>query len=61
MNLRQKTFKAIDTNGDGSITLDELKAAMQKMGDDKGLQNIDQIMKKADLDHNGVLSQLFIF
>jgi len=52
-----KSFKAIDQNGDGLLTVDELKEAMKKMGDgDKKLGEINNILQMADLNGDGVLS-----
>jgi calcium-dependent protein kinase len=56
------TFQAIDINHDGSITVSEMKQAIEKWGgDDKSkdseqANNILSLMKMADLDGDGSLS-----
>jgi len=48
----QKTFKTLDTNGDGSITVTELSRAIK----DCRPEQVSQILAKADLDGDGTLS-----
>jgi len=56
----KKTFAAIDTNGDGVITFAEMKAALEKWGNDPksadDVQHLATLMKVADLDGDGKLS-----
>jgi len=50
-----KSFKTLDKNGDGLLTVDELKEAMKKgLDDDK--TPIQKILQMADLNGDGVLS-----
>jgi len=49
----KKSFKAIDTNGDGTITADELKKAMQGANLS---ESVEHIIKMADVDGDGKLS-----
>jgi len=50
-----KSFKAIDKNGDGLLTVDELKEAMKK-GMDDDTTPVQKILQMADLNGDGVLS-----
>lgn len=43
-------FQALDENGDGSISLDELKAAM---GDRENGETLYNLLKGADTDNSG--------
>ncbi|MFO1478035.1 MAG: XopAW family type III secretion system calcium-binding effector [Verrucomicrobiota bacterium] len=51
--LRQNRFKTIDQDGDGSITRDELAAAIPKNGKGPG---VDEIFAAVDTDQDGVIS-----
>lgn len=58
-----KSFKAIDKNGDGMLTIDELKEAMKKgigteggTTDSKTATELHRILAMADLNGDGVLS-----
>jgi len=51
MDLR-KVFLALDKNGDGTITLDELKEGLSKLPDIKA-NEIQQIMNSIDTDKSG--------
>jgi len=54
-----KSFRAIDKNGDGLLTVDELKEAMKKgVSDEDNKQNreVQKILQMADLNGDGVLS-----
>jgi len=60
LNNLKKTFAAMDENGDGVITLQEMKNALEKWGggdmknpDNESLLNL---MKTADVDGDGALS-----
>jgi len=53
------TFEAIDENGDGTITMAEMKKAMSKPGAElKGIteDELARLMKMADVDGDGALS-----
>jgi len=54
----KKTFQAIDENGDGSITLAELKKALQKGNTNLKIEEkeLEKLMKMADVDGDGCLS-----
>jgi len=53
----KKTFKEIDANGDGTITIDELKTAMNSRTDMKmSTEEIEKLLKVADVDGDGKLS-----
>jgi Ca2+-binding EF-hand superfamily protein len=56
-------FKKLDTNGDGSLTCDEIVQAIRmeavKRGDtfsEDQVAEINILIQEADLDHNGLLS-----
>merc|ERR1719411_31888 len=49
-----KAFAKIDTNNDGLITSDELKAAVSEVADQA--KNLEKLMEVADLDGDGKLS-----
>lgn len=55
-NLK-KTFRTIDENGDGMITLDEMKKAISSAAD-LGIneEELARIMKMSDINGDGVLS-----
>jgi len=47
------TFIALDKNGDGSLTLEELKAGLT---DFKNADEILELMQAADTDHSGTIN-----
>lgn len=47
----RETFEAFDKNSDGSITLEELREGLTKMGGD--ISNVDEIFKSMDTDKSG--------
>ena len=47
----RETFEAFDKNSDGSITLEELREGLTKMGGDTS--NVDEIFKSMDTDKSG--------
>ena len=51
----QRLFKDIDTNGDGMISLDELKHAM-KQTKNVNVKSIEMIFKQIDTDNSGVIN-----
>lgn len=50
------TFTAMDENGDGVITIDELKHALAKMGDKLSQAEVETMFKLADVDGSGSIS-----
>ena len=52
-----EAFKAIDADGDGELTADEIYQALAKNDANVNLERIHEIMEKADKDHNGTISQ----
>mmetsp|Transcript_14813 Transcript_14813/g.22967 ORF Transcript_14813/g.22967 Transcript_14813/m.22967 type:complete len:87 (+) Transcript_14813:956-1216(+) len=46
------TFKALDKNGDGSITFDELKAGL---GHKESAETLIELLKGADTDGSGTI------
>lgn len=60
ISVLKKTFRDIDENGDGTITLSELKKALTKSGSSveevRNTAELESIMKIADLNGDGVLS-----
>ena len=46
------TFKALDKNGDGSLTFDELKSGLASV---KNGEEILEILKAADTDKSGTI------
>uniref|UniRef100_A0A2P2N0X7 non-specific serine/threonine protein kinase n=1 Tax=Rhizophora mucronata TaxID=61149 RepID=A0A2P2N0X7_RHIMU len=52
--LRQ-LFKNIDTDGSGTITYDELKAGLSRLGSKLTEAEIKQLMDAADVDKNGTI------
>lgn len=49
----QKAFRVFDKSGDGSISIHELKKAMQILGNNPTDKDVRKIMKAADKDGNG--------
>ena len=50
-----KEFRAFDLNGDGKITREEIALALAQMGDKRTMEEIDEYIKKADIDHDGMI------
>ncbi|KAH7300804.1 hypothetical protein KP509_24G079100 [Ceratopteris richardii] len=51
----KETFKMMDTDGSGSITFDELKTGLERMGSGLLDNEVRVLMKAADIDNNGSL------
>lgn len=54
-NMRD-TFNAFDLNQDGRITGRELKTAMKNLGNDLTDEDIEKMIKEADLDNDGCVN-----
>ncbi|XP_035715989.1 calmodulin-A-like [Folsomia candida] len=48
-----ESFRAIDKNGDGFITVGELRQVMANIGENASYEEIQEMVKVADLDGNG--------
>ncbi|KAJ3671053.1 hypothetical protein LUZ60_008479 [Juncus effusus] len=57
MGLKE-LFKSIDTDNSGTITLDELRAGLPKMGTRISEPELRQLMEAADVDGNGSIDYL---
>ncbi|CAN0890141.1 Calcium-dependent protein kinase 4 [Linum grandiflorum] len=51
----KELFKMIDTDGSGTITLDELKTGLQRVGSELMESEIKVLMDAADIDNSGTL------
>ncbi|KAH7431742.1 hypothetical protein KP509_08G063700 [Ceratopteris richardii] len=51
----KETFQMIDTDSSGSITFEELKIGLQKLGSRLMDEEIQKIMEAADVDKNGTI------
>ena len=49
-------FQALDTDGSGYLDRDELIAALAASGDPRTIEEIDDYIAKADLNHDGKIS-----
>ena len=52
----KQTFKMIDGNGDGKISLEELKKFLGEVGQKNDDQSVKEVMKVADLNGDGGIS-----
>jgi len=52
----ENSFSAMDTNNDGFVTMEELKAGMAKMSSNQEVQDLEQLFKDIDADGSGVIS-----
>ncbi|KII62065.1 Calmodulin [Thelohanellus kitauei] len=52
----REAFKVFDKNGDGKITAEELKNVMEKLGEQLQDEQINEMIKEADLDADGMVS-----
>ncbi|KAL8172567.1 hypothetical protein V2J09_024371 [Rumex salicifolius] len=51
----KELFKMIDTDNSGTITLEELKVGLKRVGSDLGESEIKALMEAADIDNNGTI------
>eukprot|EP00850_Spirogloea_muscicola_P022002 SM000272S10269 [mRNA] locus=s272:126940:131164:+ [translate_table: standard] len=51
----KETFKMMDADGSGTITLDELKEGLQRVGSNLKDVEIEELMKAADADQDGTI------
>ncbi|KAG5589425.1 hypothetical protein H5410_039939 [Solanum commersonii] len=54
----KEMFKSIDTDDSGTITFEELKAGLTKMGTKLSESEVRQLMEAADVDGNGTIDYL---
>ncbi|XP_060180107.1 calcium-dependent protein kinase 1-like [Lycium barbarum] len=54
----KEMFKSIDTDDSGTITFEELKAGLKKMGTKLSESEVRQLMEAADVDGNGTIDYL---
>ncbi|EFJ21060.1 calcium dependent protein kinase 17 [Selaginella moellendorffii] len=54
----KEMFSSMDTDGSGTITFDELKAGLERLGSNLRDAEIRQIMNAADVDGNGTIDYL---
>ena len=55
-NMLREHFKAFDKDGNGLISPSELKQAMSDMGQELSSAEIDEMIKKVDIDGDGHLN-----
>ncbi|CAC5377257.1 CALM [Mytilus coruscus] len=51
----QEAFKVFDKNGDGRICASELTEALTSIGEKLSREDINELMKRADIDKNGTI------
>ncbi|KAM4828520.1 calmodulin-alpha-like [Thomomys bottae] len=49
----RSVFSAFDENGDGHISVEELKQAMAQLGEELSQEDLDAMIREADLDKDG--------
>ncbi|MQL94772.1 hypothetical protein Taro_027419, partial [Colocasia esculenta] len=54
----KEMFKSIDTDNSGTITYDELKAGLHKLGTKLSEPEVQQLMEAADVDGNGAIDYI---
>ena len=52
----EKQFKVLDRNGDGLITIAEMRKSLNAAGEDYTLKDVQNMMKKGDKDGDGRLA-----
>lgn len=53
----KETFKSLDKNGDGTLSLDEIKAGFEKLfGSVTGEVEVEKILEEVDIDGDGTIS-----
>ncbi|MEO5874186.1 MAG: EF-hand domain-containing protein [Streptosporangiaceae bacterium] len=56
MSDYEATFKMIDADGDGYLSVDELGGLMKALGQETGLTRLVEVMVEADLSRDGKLN-----
>jgi Ca2+-binding EF-hand superfamily protein len=56
VNQYEATFKMIDVDGDGYLSVDELGGLMKALGQETGLTRLVEVMVEADLSRDGKLN-----
>ncbi|XP_047611369.1 calmodulin-like protein 5 [Phacochoerus africanus] len=49
----RETFRAFDLDGDGHISVDELRQTMAKLGETLSPEELDMMIREADVDQDG--------
>jgi hypothetical protein len=55
-HTRREAFRVFDRNGDGYISAPELRLVMTNLGEKLTDEEVDDMIKEADLDGDGVVS-----
>eukprot|EP00696_Hemimastix_kukwesjijk_P016155 gnl/Hemi2/4475_TR1567_c0_g1_i1.p1 gnl/Hemi2/4475_TR1567_c0_g1~~gnl/Hemi2/4475_TR1567_c0_g1_i1.p1 ORF type:complete len:170 (+),score=64.46 gnl/Hemi2/4475_TR1567_c0_g1_i1:92-601(+) len=53
----ERAFKLFDTDGSGTIEIDELKVAMRALGFDPAPNEVEQLFLEVDVDGSGTMDQ----
>jgi Ca2+-binding EF-hand superfamily protein len=56
VNQYEATFKMIDVDGDGYLSVEELGGLMKALGQETGLTRLVEVMVEADLSRDGKLN-----
>ena len=49
-------FAMVDVDGDGNVTKDELRTAWENMGEKMSEEDLEEMMRQADTDHDGKIN-----
>ena len=52
----RNAFRLFDKNGDGFISVDELRTIITQLGDKLSEEEADELFAKADINHDGKLN-----
>lgn len=52
----EKIFRIFDLDGDGKITVEELKAALAELGEDVTVEDAAERISTGDTDNDGMIS-----